>query len=65
MQDVNDAADTSGSSALQQGDGFSVGECLKTLIDIPYDGMSIARVRGFTDVEKATIASLGAVCDLV
>ncbi|MBE9163191.1 MULTISPECIES: hypothetical protein [Microcoleaceae] len=55
MQDVNDTADASGSSAQQQADGFSVGECFKTLIDIPYEGMNIARVRGFTDADQATL----------
>ncbi|WP_293208259.1 NACHT domain-containing protein [Microcoleus sp. PH2017_01_SCD_O_A] len=40
------------------------GECLKTLIaERPYEGMNIAGVTGLTDAEKATIASLGAVCD--
>jgi predicted NACHT family NTPase len=40
------------------------GECLKTLIaEGPYEGMNIAGVTGLTDAEKATIASLGAVCD--
>ncbi|WP_236507282.1 NACHT domain-containing protein [Tychonema sp. BBK16] len=42
------------------------GECLKTLIaEKPYEGMNIAGVTGLTEAEKATIASLGAVCDLV
>jgi WD40 repeat protein len=42
------------------------GECLKTLIaEGPYEGMNITGVTGLTDAEKATIASLGAVCDLV
>jgi predicted NACHT family NTPase len=42
------------------------GECLKTLIaERPYEGMNITGVTGLTDAEKATIASLGAVCDLV
>ena len=40
------------------------GECLKTLIaERPYEGMNITGVTGLTDAEKATIASLGAVCD--
>ncbi|MCC3417909.1 MAG: NACHT domain-containing protein [Microcoleus sp. PH2017_07_MST_O_A] len=40
------------------------GECLKTLIaEGPYEGMNIAGVTGLTEAEKATIASLGAVCD--
>ncbi|NJK68780.1 MAG: NACHT domain-containing protein [Microcoleus sp. CSU_2_2] len=40
------------------------GECLKTLIaERPYEGMNIAGVIGLTDAEKATIESLGAVCD--
>lgn len=55
QQDVNDAVDASGSSAQQQADGFSVGECLKTLIDIPDEGMNIARVRSFTDADQATL----------
>ncbi|WP_293213771.1 MULTISPECIES: pentapeptide repeat-containing protein [unclassified Microcoleus] len=42
------------------------GECLKTLIaERPYESMNITGVTGLTDAEKATIASLGAVCDLV
>ncbi|MCC3536149.1 MAG: NACHT domain-containing protein [Microcoleus sp. PH2017_25_DOB_D_A] len=40
------------------------GECLKTLIaERPYESMNITGVTGLTDAEKATIASLGAVCD--
>jgi WD40 repeat protein len=45
---------------------IKTGECLKTLIaERPYEGMNITGVTGLTDAEKATIASLGAVCDLV
>ena len=40
------------------------GDCLKTLIaERPYEGMNITGVTGLTEAEKATIASLGAVCD--
>ncbi len=56
-------ASSSGDGTIKLWD-VKTGECLKTLIaERPYEGMNITGITGLTDAEKATIASLGAVCD--
>ena len=38
------------------------GECLRTLrSDRPYERMNITQVKGLTEIQKATLRSLGAI----
>jgi WD40 repeat protein len=42
---------------------IQTGKCIKTLINKPYAGMNITRVKGLTAAEKSTLKVLGAVED--
>lgn len=40
---------------------IQTGECIKKLINKPYAGMNITRVKGLTEAEKAALKALGAI----